>query len=305
MPRTRAAHLIKGTLACWCAAIGLSAVSAAPAGGADTSGVKLRSSDRTARIAIVIDDLGNSLRDGQRVIGLPGPVVCAILPHTPFSARLAREAYLHRKEVLLHLPMEALDERETGPGALAAAMPALELAMTLDYDLSTVPHAVGINNHMGSLFTARLRSMRLVMQNLRRYGDLFFVDSMTNAHSVGTRTAREYGVPYVRRNVFLDDDRDAAAIRASLAKLVAIARVAGSAVAIGHPYPETLDVLEKWLPRSTRADILLVPVSATLNRPSPPVTHASHYPSTHSEKERALWPPYSFRSPKAAKSLRP
>ena len=57
-------------------------------------------------ISIIIDDLGNSLPAGKQAVRLPGPVACAILPHTPYAVDLDEMAHRHGKEVLLHLPME-------------------------------------------------------------------------------------------------------------------------------------------------------------------------------------------------------
>ncbi len=245
---------------------------------------------KTAYIAIIIDDLGNSLREGRRAIRLPGPVAGAILPHTAHSRHLAQEAYARNKEVLLHLPMESLDQVEPGPGVLDSAMPKRELEITLEYDLETVPHAVGVNNHMGSLLTQQPRAMRFLMQAISRRGNLFFIDSLTSPDSQAARTASEYGVPALARNVFLDNERTPDAIEQRLEELVSIARRKGSALAIGHPYAETLEVLERWLPTLPDKNIQLVPLSVMLAKISlPKKTQTSRKPVN------ATWQPYSFR----------
>ena len=217
-----------------------------------------------ASVGIIIDDLGNSLRYGKRVVQLPGAVACAILPHTHFSARVAEMARAHDKEVILHLPMESTDGEEPGPGNLDSNMPALEVAMTLAYDLQTVPDAIGVNNHMGSLLTQQRDSMRLLMKAIANLGDLFFVDSLTTADSVAGHTAQELDLPHLVRNVFLDNVREVEAIDRQFDKLVAIARDRGSALAIGHPYPETLEVLERRLPDLASSGVELVSLSKLL-----------------------------------------
>ncbi len=217
-----------------------------------------------ASVGIIIDDLGNSLRYGRRAINLPGTVACAILPHTHFSVRLAEMARAHNKEVILHLPMESTDGEEPGPGNLDANMPALEVAMTLAYDLQTVPHAVGISNHMGSLLTQQRESMRLLMKAIANRADLFFVDSRTTADSVAGYTARELGLPHLARDIFLDNVQEVEAIDRQFDKLVAIARERGSALAIAHPYPETLEVLERRLPDLASSGVELVSLSKLL-----------------------------------------
>jgi polysaccharide deacetylase 2 family uncharacterized protein YibQ len=133
---------------------------------------------------------------------------------------------------------------------------------------------VGVNNHMGSRFTASARDMRRVMVALRAR-DLLFLDSLTTGRSTGHGLAREFGIPTVVRDIFLDNDRAPASIRRQLARTVARARGHGHAIAIGHPYPETLDALESWLPRLAAQGLVLVlvPVSAlTLPATSPAVS---------------------------------
>src|SRR5581483_11417565 len=198
--------------------VAVGSVFAAPSlGGADAA------TARPVYVAVIIDDLGNNVSHGERVIRLPAPVACAILPHTAFAARLAGAAHAARKEVLLHLPMESLDRQPPGPGALEAAMPERERTAMLEYDLSTVPHAVGVNNHMGSKLTQDANAMQTLMQALARRGNLFFVDSRTSPQSLASHAAQESGVPVLVRDVFLDNDPSIAAINARLDELVAIA----------------------------------------------------------------------------------
>jgi polysaccharide deacetylase 2 family uncharacterized protein YibQ len=223
-----------------------------------------------AYLSIIIDDLGNSLREGRRVVSLPAPIACAILPHTPHAELLAREAHTVGKEVLLHLPMESLTDEPPGPGVLEAVMPAREFLYTLAYDLTTVPHAVGINNHMGSRLTQEPAAMRLLMQALRNRGDLFFVDSRTSPRSVAASMAAEHGVPVLARNVFLDNEPSDGAIRARLRETLAIARRHGAAIAIGHPHSRTLSVLEQWLPTLAGTNATIVPLSELLRRQREP-----------------------------------
>lgn len=218
-------------------------------------------------VAIIIDDLGNSLNHGERVIRLPAPIACAILPHTAFAARLAHAAVRTGKEVLLHLPMESLDRNAAaGPGALEAAMPPREQAAMLDYDFSTVPHAVGVSNHMGSRLTQDERAMHELMQALRRRGNVFFVDSRTSPKSVALSAARRYGVPALVRDVFLDNDPSPDAINARLAELLIAARRYGAAIAIGHPHPNTLAALEQWLPTLDSEGVVVVTLAEMLKQ---------------------------------------
>jgi hypothetical protein len=219
-------------------------------------------------IGIIIDDLGNSLVNGERATRLPGAVACAVLPHTPFARALANAAHAAGKEVMLHLPMASRDAQEPGPGQLGADMPPPEMRATLDYGLSTVPHVIGVNNHMGSLLTTQPIAMDWLMRELAQR-HLFFVDSRTDTQTIAANAARRAGVPALERNVFLDDDLAPAAVDAQLDRLEQLAHRHGYALAIGHPHPVTLAALERWLPLLAERGIQLIPLTTRLAQIAP------------------------------------
>ncbi|MDX1515650.1 MAG: divergent polysaccharide deacetylase family protein [Woeseiaceae bacterium] len=215
------------------------------------------------RIAIIIDDLGYELAAGRRAIELPGAVTCAILPNAPRSAALARSARQHGKEVLLHLPMQAVSDRSDGEALrLTLDMSRSQLAATLDAALTSVPDAVGVNNHRGSLITRHPGHMRWLMEEIRLREPLFFVDSYTTHESIALQVAGEAGVPAIKRDVFLDADPEPETIRAEFERLKRLARERGVAVGIAHPYDTTLEFLEAELQSLARDGYELVPVSA-------------------------------------------
>ena len=211
--------------------------------------------------AIVIDDLGNELAPAERIAAWREPVAGAVLPGVAFSAASARALARGGKEVLLHLPMEpsGYPKVRPGPGVILVSQSDAEIVRTLEADLSTVPGAVGVNNHMGSVATADPRVMRVVARVLSDRG-LYFLDSRTTDATVAERTAEEASVPAVSRRVFLDDVETDEAISKQLAELVRRAREEGSAVAIGHPYPVTLAVLEREMPKLEKKGVRLVRV---------------------------------------------
>lgn len=221
---------------------------------------------QTPEIAIIIDDVGNNHAEGLQAVDLPGPVACAFLPDTPFAADLARDAYTRGKEVMLHLPLESVDDRPLGPGGITLDDTEREFRKTVESDLKAIPHVMGVNNHMGSLMTRHPGAMGWLMSELRRHPQLFFVDSFTTAKSVALEAADEHALPSIRRDVFLDDVRRPGAIRDQLARLIDIARARGYALAIGHPYPETLAVLQEDLPAFAAMGIKLVPVQRLIQR---------------------------------------
>lgn len=213
-------------------------------------------------VSVIIDDMGNQQAWGEAALTLPGQVTYAFLPHTPHAAALAERAHASGRQVMLHLPMASAEGRALGPGALMLHMNEREFKETLIRDLQAVPHAAGVNNHMGSLLTRHPGAMAWVMEGIRAQSPgLFFVDSRTAPETVAQDVALEYGVPSTRRNVFLDNQRDPAAIRHQFRRLLALARREGSAVAIGHPYPETVAVLKELLPALERQGVRLVRAS--------------------------------------------
>lgn len=217
------------------------------------------------RIALIIDDLGYRWNEGLRATRLPGAVTVAILPHTAHTVALAREANDRGKEILLHLPMQPIEpDEQPGPGALDVYQTRTEFEAVLADDLASVPFVRGVNNHMGSLLTRQLGAMHWLMEDLRERGSLYFLDSFTTPASVGLEVAREEGVPALRRDVFLDPDREPAAIASQWNRLLGRAKLNGFAVGIGHPYPATLDLLERVLPSVGADGVVLVPLSALM-----------------------------------------
>ncbi|MEN8169260.1 MAG: divergent polysaccharide deacetylase family protein [Pseudomonadota bacterium] len=210
---------------------------------------------------LIIDDLGDRLEDGLRAINLPGDVTYSILPQTTFSRRFAEQAHRQGKEVMLHQPMQAMNDVAMGPGGLSLHMTRDTFVQTLRANLASVPHARGVNNHMGSLLTRYPGQMAWLMDELQHRGDLFFVDSTTTNKTVAQKVALEYRLPTLRRNVFLDHEKNEASIRQQFARFIAQAKAVGSSLAIAHPYPETLRVLEQLLPTLQEQGVKLLPVS--------------------------------------------
>ena len=213
------------------------------------------------RVAVVIDDLGNDRAAAARIASWPFSVAGAVLPALPGSAATAREFIESGKEVLLHLPMEPVGfpRVRPGPGVVLRSQSEDEIAATLESDLSTVPGATGINNHMGSAATADPRVMRAVATVLARRG-LFLLDSRTTTSTVARDAAAAAHVPAASRRVFLDDVATEEAVERSFAELLRRAREEGESLAIGHPHPATLAVLERELPRLSERGVKLVRV---------------------------------------------
>lgn len=200
--------------------------------------------DRPA-ISIIIDDIGYRIHDDLRAIAIPGPLAYAIMPRSPYGKKMSHLATRNGKQVLLHLPMESVraeKNRMLGPGALMLDMNKAQFMRTLNADLKSLPLAIGVNNHMGSLLTSSHGRMEWLMKTLKK-DRKFYIDSMTSRLSVANETAGENRVPHLKRDVFLDNHLDKTYIMSQFLELIRVAKTRGKAVAIGHPHPETIRVL--------------------------------------------------------------
>lgn len=213
-------------------------------------------------IAVVIDDAGLNRAASARAMALPGPLTIAFMTYAEDLEDQAARARAAGHEILLHVPMEPrAASADPGPNALLAGLAAAETLRRLRWGLDRLEGYVGVNNHMGSRFTASAEDLRPVLLELRRRG-LLFLDSRTAADSVAGRLARAMGLPSAERDLFLDDPEGEADLPERLAQLEAIARRQGHAIAIGHPRRATLDALAAWLPGLADRGLVLVPLSA-------------------------------------------
>ncbi|QPR28648.1 divergent polysaccharide deacetylase family protein [Edwardsiella hoshinae] len=216
------------------------------------------------KLAIVIDDFGYRPHEEKQVLALPLPITIAVLPNAPHAREMALRAHAQGREILIHLPMAPLSKQPLERNTLQPSMSEAEIQRIIRQAVDNVPYAVGMNNHMGSAMTSNLAGMQKVMRALEQYHFLYFLDSMTIAHSQVSNAAQGTGVKVIKRKVFLDDAQSEGAIRAQLNRAIQLARRNGSAIAIGHPHPATVRVLQQMLP-SLPADIVLVKPSALLN----------------------------------------
>jgi polysaccharide deacetylase 2 family uncharacterized protein YibQ len=209
------------------------------------------------RLAIVIDDLGYDRALADSLFRLAYPLTISVLPHEANSGEIAEEAHRRGFQVMLHLPMASSAGATGEAEELHPGMASADVEKTFAAMLDTVPYAAGVNNHEGSLGTADQKLMDELMPLLHER-NLFFIDSRTTAATVAETAARAAGVAAGRRNVFLDDEQTVPAIRKQFDLAIRDARQNGFALAIGHPHPETLDVLNEMLPEAERQGVRLV-----------------------------------------------
>jgi polysaccharide deacetylase 2 family uncharacterized protein YibQ len=209
-------------------------------------------------LVLIIDDLGYDRIAADAIFALPFPVTVSVIPHLPFSAEIAEEAFRRGDQVMLHLPMQPeSDETKTEEIELRSGMSREQVEHTLEGMLETVPHARGVNNHEGSRATADPALMANLMQSLDTRG-LYFIDSRTTAATVAYDTAEKFGVPAASRKIFLDDVPSRRAILAQLDAASSDARRDGFAIAIGHPHPETIRTLSEAVPKLESQGMRLV-----------------------------------------------
>ncbi|PCJ99731.1 MAG: hypothetical protein COA45_02620 [Zetaproteobacteria bacterium] len=217
-------------------------------------------------VVIIIDDMGISLRSRQVEV-LPGPLTLSYLPYAKNLNDRTKRALQNGHELMLHMPMEPMNgQLDGGPNVLKVGQGEEAFLKTFEWGLSSFDGFVGVNNHMGSRLTKDSLSMQRVMRYLKNK-DLFFIDSKTIGSSVAASTARETGIPYAERDVFLDHEINTEFINNALEKLEHKARSQGYAIAIGHPHKETIAALKAWLPTLQEKGLTLVPASRVIKHP--------------------------------------
>ena len=213
------------------------------------------------RLALVIDDFGYVAPERvTRICELPIPMTLSVLPFLLYSKESAEIGHAHGKGVMLHLPMEPVGYPraglDPGPGAILHDLSEAEDRQRVRAALEDIPYREGLNNHMGSRITTDRQRMTWVLEEARAQ-HVFFVDSRTEKDSVAFEVARELHIPAVQRKVFLDDDKSFEAMAGQWNRAVDLARKEGEVLVIGHPFPETIEALEKLVP-GTRGKVRFV-----------------------------------------------
>jgi polysaccharide deacetylase 2 family uncharacterized protein YibQ len=220
---------------------------------------------KTPRLAFVIDDVGYSdgMAEQLRVLGIP--LTAAIIPSAPFARSEAGKIHALGLEEIIHLPMQPRDPANHHPRGEFVLLDSSdsEIAALIANARAVVPHARGLNNHMGSLVTSDPRVMRRVLDVVKEAG-LFFVDSKTAPETVAYRLAREMKIKTAIRDVFLDDVADYDHSLNQIKTLLELARQNGQALAIGHPFASTLAALRDAVPWLKQQRVEIVFASALL-----------------------------------------
>lgn len=211
-------------------------------------------------IAVVIDDMGINRRRTKDISSLKAPLTASFLTYGQSLNEQVAEAFASGHEIMIHVPMEPKKATNLAPDTLTVQMDETEIKSGLNKMLSLFDKVKGINNHMGSRFTEDRERMGYVMDVLNE-NHLFFLDSKTSSRSVGKAVAKENGVDYVHRHVFLDNENKLDYVLKQLDVTEKIARKNGYAIAIGHPKSQTFKALKLWLPTLNDKNVKLVHLS--------------------------------------------
>lgn len=198
------------------------------------------------KVAIIIDDMGYSLKAINDICSLKKPLTVSILPYSPLAKETARIAYQNKLEVMLHLPLESVNNREGNniEGIIHSRMSKEEIIKTVEAGLDQIPYVAGVNNHMGSRITANKILMSIILEPFKER-NLYFVDSRTTSRSIAYKVAQTMGIPSVYRHVFLDGENSEDYIKGKMIELFRLAQKKGKAVGICHPTEKTIRVLKK------------------------------------------------------------
>ncbi len=219
------------------------------------------------RLVFVIDDIGNTMAYRQNLEKLEDNVTYAILPKLSYSKYFSSLSLKTGAEVIVHLPLEALNNTYPGPGLIETDMSATQIRKILNSDLDTVSYYVGINNHMGSQGTQDARLMTILLKEIKAKG-LFFLDSRTSTMGIPSKLGKEIGLPVLQRDVFLDNEDDRQYIKGQLQEVREVARKKGYAIAIGHYRFNTLQVLAEEIPELKKEGFAIVSLSDIFNSES-------------------------------------
>jgi polysaccharide deacetylase 2 family uncharacterized protein YibQ len=216
-------------------------------------------------VALIMDDLGNSLEAAQEACGLGLPLTLSVLPFSLYATETAQLAHECGLEVALHLPMESQGNNHTEkntPGMLYASMSAAEIRATTEQCLEQVPYIRGVNNHMGSKLTEMAAPMTAVFETMKDK-NLYFIDSRTSSRSLASDLARRMGIRSAVSSLFIDPGDgtkpfEMVDIEDNLAELLSLARRHGQAIGICHPRPQTFAALKKCALLAKEAGVTLV-----------------------------------------------
>lgn len=193
------------------------------------------------KLAIIIDDI-STFYHAKKIKSLGLKITPSIFPisqNYPQTISVAREF----KFYMIHLPLEAINYPYQEKNTLKVGDSIEKINKQIAKIRSDFPNAIYINNHTGSKFTSDYSSMKILFNSLKTY-KMIFIDSYTTKESKAGILSKEFGNKYLKRDVFIDNNKDEKAIINQIRRAIKIAKISGQAIAIGHPYSQTFKALE-------------------------------------------------------------
>ena len=218
-------------------------------------------------VAIIIDDIGYDMKPVRELLNIDAQITFAVLPHLRHSHEAAEAAHQVNREIMLHLPMEpsSYPQDKPGAGALFTDMSDEEVVIQLENNLSSVPYATGVNNHMGSKFMSDEEKLTTVFKQLKKR-NLFFIDSRTTNDSKAMAASQKVHLTIASRRIFLDNERDYSKIYQILMDVALTPAGRAPVIVIGHPYPETIRALRDASKAFREKGIMIIPVSQLMKK---------------------------------------
>lgn len=221
----------------------------------------IRSQEYVAKVAIIIDDLGYNLRNVERIYAIEQPITLAILPNLPYTKKISLDGAQKGCEVILHLPLESSQpEAPMETDTIYTGMKKSDVISRLDVAIGEVIGLKGASNHMGSRATRDEALMRIIFEELNGR-DLYFLDSLVTGKSVCERVARETGIKFAKRDIYLDNISDRGYIKNQFKLLIEKAKKQKIAIGIGHDKPVTIETLSEEISGAEEEGIKFVFVS--------------------------------------------
>ena len=194
------------------------------------------------KLAIIVDDVTTQSQLNQ-IKNIGYTITASIMPPTkshPNSAKIAKNLPFY----MIHFPMQATTFKGEEANTLHVNDSYEKIEKRVAQVRQWYPNAKYTNNHTGSKFTENKKAMDKYFRALVKY-DFIFMDSRTTSKTVAKEMAKKYNMPYIVRNVFLDNEQDFTYIQNQLKKAIKMAKKNGFAIAICHPHSVTMKVLKK------------------------------------------------------------
>ncbi|WP_423798733.1 divergent polysaccharide deacetylase family protein [Neobacillus sp. SAB-20_R2A] len=201
----------------------------------NTKVIAKESEAKNLKAAIIIDDFGGCVKGASDFLEGDVPITAAVMPFTDNSKKHAQLAHKNGFEVMIHLPMEPKRGKRSwlGPKPITADLSPKQVRERVLEAVKSVPYAVGLNNHMGSLAVENENIVRAIVE-VAKEKNLYIVDSGTSSKSKFPKIAAEMGVPLLKNDVFLDDITSPAHVRKQMNLLAKKTEIKRKAIAIGH-----------------------------------------------------------------------